>query len=137
MAGKKEIFTFSLLNLINEEEIRKKLDVNLPQDLFLKEVSYMGIFYKMRLTGEHIRITSDDKSIDWQKILSFQDIHFYSERKNKEIFLSEYFVKVKLLSNGVDIFKKLGLNIFEILERAFLFSQEHIGTFYIERIELY
>jgi radical SAM family uncharacterized protein/radical SAM-linked protein len=137
MAGKKEIFTFSLLNIINEEEIRKKLDVNLPQDFLLKEVKYMGSSYKMHLTGEHLRITSDDESIDWQKILSFQDIHFYSERKNKEIFLSEYFVKVKLLSNGVDIFKKLGLNIFEILERAFLYSQEQIGTFYIERIELY
>jgi len=137
MAGRKEIFTFSMLEVLNENEIMKKLDVNLPQDFLLKEVAYMGSSYKMHLTMEHIRITSGYKSIDWQKILCFQDIHFYSERKNKEIFLSEYFVKVKLFSDGVDIFKKLGLNIFEILERAFLYSQEQIGTFYIERIGLY
>jgi len=126
-----------MLEVLNENEIMKKLDVNLPQDFLLKEVAYMGSSYKMHLTMEHIRITSGYKSIDWQKILCFQDIHFYSERKNKEIFLSEYFVKVKLFSDGVDIFKKLGLNIFEILERAFLYSQEQIGTFYIERIKLY
>ena len=137
MAGRKEIFTFSMLEMRPEKEIRKKLDVNLPKNFFLKEVAYMSSSYKLPSTGEHIRITSDDKSIEWQKIINFQDIHFYSERKNREIFLSEYFVKVKPLSKGVDIFKKLGLNIFEILERAFLYSQEQIGTFYIERIELY
>ena len=137
MAGRREIFTFSMLETMNEEEIRKKLDVNLPQDFFLKEVVYMGSSYKMRLTGEHIRITSNDKSIDWQKIYNFQEVKFYSERKNREIFLNEYFVEVKMFSNGVDIFKKLGLNIFELLERAFFYSQDQIGTFYIERIELY
>ncbi len=137
LSGKGEIFTFSMLEILNEKEIRKKLDVNLPQDFFLKEVVYMGSSYKIRLTGEHIRITSNDKSIDWQKIYNFQDISFYSERKNREIFLNEYFMEVKMVSNGVDVFKKLGLNIFELLERAFLYSQEQIGTFYIERIELY
>jgi len=137
VVGRMEMFTFSMLEMREEKEIIKKLDVNLPKDFFLKEVVYMGSSYKMRFTEEHIRITSDDKFIDWQKIFNFQDIHFYSERKNKEIFLSEYFVKVKLLPDGVDIFKKLGLNIFEILERAFLYSQMQIGTFYIERIELY
>ena len=137
MAGKGEIFTFSILEIMNEKEIRKKLDVNLPQDFFLKEVVYMGTSYKIRLTGEHIRITSNDKSIDWQKIYNFQEVKFYSERKNREIFLNEYFVEVKMFSNGVSIFKKLGLNIFELLERAFFYSQDQIGTFYIERIELY
>lgn len=137
MAGKGEIFSFSMLEILNEKEIRKKLDVNLPQDFFLKEVVYMGSSYKMRLTGEHIRITSNDKSIDWRKINDFQEVKFYSERKNREIFLNEYFVEVKMFSNGVDIFKKLGLNIFELLERAFFYSQDQIGTFYIERIELY
>ncbi len=137
MAGKGEIFSFSMLEILNEKEIRKKLDVNLPQDFFLKEVVYMGSSYKIRLTGEHIRITSNDKSIDWQKIYNFQEVKFYSERKNREIFLNEYFVEVKMFSNGVDIFKKLGLNIFELLERAFFYSQDQIGTFYIERIELY
>ena len=137
VVGRMEMFTFSMLEMREEKEIIKKLDVNLPKDFFLKEVVYMGSSYKMRFTEEHIRITSDDKFIDWQKIFNFQDIHFYSERKNKEIFLSEYFVKVKLLPNGVDILKKIGLNIFEILEKAFLYSQMQIGTFYIERIELY
>ena len=137
MAGKGEIFSFSMLEIINEKEIREKLDVNLPQDFFLKEVVYMGSSYKMRLTGEHIRIISNDKSIDWQKIYNFQEVKFYSERKNREIFLNEYFVEVKMFSNGVDIFKKIGLNIFELLERAFFYSQDQIGTFYIERIELY
>ena len=137
IAGRREIFSFSMLENLNEKEISKKLDVNLPQDFFLKEVVYAGSSYKMRLTGEHIRITSNDKSIVWQKIYNFQDVKFYSERKNREIFLNEYFTEVKMLSNGVDIFKKLGLNIFELLERAFLYSKEQIGTFYIERIELY
>lgn len=137
LVGHEEFFMFMLYNKITENEVREKLDVNLPQDFCIKKVAYVNSSSKMNFTEENIRITSDNQLIDWQKIYNFRDTFFYSERKKREIFLSEYFRKVIMFSNGVDIFKKIGLNIFELLEKAFHYSPNEIATFYIERIKIY
>ncbi|MBN2018125.1 MAG: TIGR03960 family B12-binding radical SAM protein [Candidatus Cloacimonetes bacterium] len=137
MTGKRESITFSMTKKMDEQLIRKKLDVNLPKDFVIKEVITIDSSKKMNYTEELIRITSPDNSIDWKKIDEFQDIFFYSERKNNEIYLNNFFLEVTMLANGVDILKKLGLNMFEILEKAFHYSQMQIGTCHIERIELY
>ncbi|HHI87557.1 MAG TPA: TIGR03960 family B12-binding radical SAM protein [Candidatus Cloacimonetes bacterium] len=137
LAGREEFFIISLKNVLEKREVLEKLDENLPNGFVINEVIPLGsASEKKYYTKELLRISSN-ACISWNKFLEYKNKSIFSGRKEKLIYLKDFFEDVKVFSHHVDIQKKLGLNIFQILEEAFGFSREQIGTFSIERIKIF